>query len=71
MTDHELTVQILKDVLDGIEHHYGKAGVDLIAEFALLKARTRDSNKLIDELEATFGPLEPSIPLQAQQDATK
>ncbi len=57
LSDHEkLTVIMLKDVLDGIEHHFGKSGLDLVADFALLKNRTRESNRVMDELEEAFGP---------------
>lgn len=53
--DEPITALILKDVLDGIEHYFGKEGVESVAGFALLKNRARESNKLIDELEKQFG----------------
>jgi hypothetical protein len=56
--DEPLTVQILQDVFDGIEHYYGSEGLEMVAEFARMKNRARESNKLIDELEAQFGPFE-------------
>ena len=62
MTEPEmemLTVTMLKDVLDGIEHHFGQAGLDLVAEFALLKNRSRESNMVIDELERLYGLFSP------------
>lgn len=54
----KLTETMLKDVLDGIEHFFGPNGVDQVANFALLKNRSRESNRVMDELEKTFG-LEP------------
>lgn len=57
MTESESTAgQILKDVFDGIEHFYGKQGLDQVAEYAMLRNRSRESNKLMDELEVMFGP---------------
>lgn len=59
MSEHEpLTAVILKDVLDGIEHFYGKDGLDQVANFALLRNRSRESNRIMDELEAAFGPFD-------------
>ena len=58
MSDEErepLTVLILKDVLEGIEHHYGAEGVAQVAAFAMLKNRARETNRVIDELEREFG----------------
>lgn len=57
-----LTVIMLKDVLDGIEHYYGQEGLDLVADFATMQNRSRESNRLIDELERLYGPFhdEPS-----------
>jgi hypothetical protein len=55
MAEHEpLTAVILKDVFDGIEHFYGKEGLEQVAEFAMLKNRSRESNRVMDELEAAF-----------------
>lgn len=51
-----LTVIMLKDVLDGIEHHYGEDGLYRVTEFAMLKNRSRESNRVMDELERLYGP---------------
>jgi hypothetical protein len=51
-----LTVIILKDVLDGVEHHFGKEGLELVAEFATMQNRCRESNRVMDELERLYGP---------------
>ena len=51
-----LTVIMLKDVLDGVEHHFGKEGLELVAEFATMQNRSRDSNRVMDELERLYGP---------------
>jgi hypothetical protein len=50
-----LTVIILKDVLDGIEHFFGKEGLDQVANFASLKNRSRETNRVIDALELLYG----------------
>jgi 2-phospho-L-lactate guanylyltransferase (CobY/MobA/RfbA family) len=52
-----LTVIMLKDVLDGIEHHFGKGGLELVTDFATMQNRARESNRLMDELERLYGPL--------------
>jgi len=58
MTERELlTETILKDVFDGIEHFYGKEGLEQVANFAALKNRNRESNRVMDELERLYGPL--------------
>jgi hypothetical protein len=50
-----LTVIMLKDVLDGIEHFFGQDGLDQVANFASLRNRSRESNRVIDELELLYG----------------
>lgn len=50
-----LTVLILQDVFDGIVHFHGTEALDQIAEFARAKNRARESNELIDKLEAEYG----------------
>ncbi len=57
--NHESTaVKILKDVFDGIEHFYGKKGLDQVTHYALLRNRSRETNKVMDDLEALFGPFD-------------
>ncbi len=60
-----LTVIMLKDVLDGIEHHFGKDGLDLVAEFATMQNRARESNRVMDELEKLYGT--PPLPSKERQ----
>ena len=55
-----LTVIMLKDVLDGIEHHFGKEGLELVARFATMQIRSRESNRVIDALELLYGPIPPA-----------
>jgi hypothetical protein len=52
-----ITVLILKDVLDGIEHCFGVNGLNAVADFARARNRARESNDLIDQLETLYGPL--------------
>lgn len=54
--EHPLDV-MLQDVLDGVEHFFGKEGLEQIANFAVMKNRSRESNRVIDELERLYGPL--------------
>jgi hypothetical protein len=56
-TEEMLTVVILQDVIDAIEHFYGQEGLDQVAKFAALKNRSRESNRVMDELERLYGPL--------------
>jgi len=51
-----ITALILRDVLDGIEFFHGRDAVDQIARFALDKNRSRESNRVMDELEKAYGP---------------
>ena len=58
VTDRTVVAEvILKDVFDGIEHFFGKDGMDQVANFALLKNRCRESNRVMDELERLYGPV--------------
>ena len=58
VTDRTVVAEvILKDVFDGIEHFFGKDGLDQIANFALLRNRGRESNRVMDELERLYGPV--------------
>ena len=36
-----ITEALLKDVFDGIEHLFGKEGLDQVANFALMRSRAR------------------------------
>jgi hypothetical protein len=51
-----LTVIMLKDVLDGIEHYYGKEGLEQVAHFVTMQNRSRESNRVMDALELLYGP---------------
>jgi hypothetical protein len=51
-----ITETLLKDVLDGIEHFYGKDGIEQVANFALMANRARESNRVMDELDRLYGP---------------
>jgi hypothetical protein len=62
MSEHtRITELIMADVLDGIEHCFGEGGVDAVVGFALARNRSRESDKLMDELEAAFGE-PPALP---------
>ena len=50
-----LTTIILKDVLDGVEYYFGNEGLEQVVNFASLKNRSRESNRVIDELELLYG----------------
>lgn len=56
-----LTVIMLKDVLDGIEHYYGKEGLEQVADFAMMANRSRESNRVIDALELLYGPFDEPV----------
>lgn len=53
-TENPLNV-MLQDVLDGVEHFFGKDGLEQIANFAVMKNRSRESNRVMDELERLYG----------------
>jgi hypothetical protein len=48
--------EMLQDVLDGVEQFWGKEGLQQVAEFAVARNRSRESNRVMDELERLYGP---------------
>lgn len=67
-SEHPLNV-MLQDVLDGVEHFFGKDGLEQIANFAVMKNRSRESNRVMDDLERLYGPFPDDVsPLSTERN---
>lgn len=53
----ELFDAMMQDAFDAVEHFWGKDGLQQVADFMCARNRTRESNRIMDELERLYGPL--------------
>lgn len=51
----ELLDEMLQDVLDAVEHFWGKDGLSQVAQHMIAANQARESNRVMDELDLLYG----------------